>query len=80
MLTILKQSHNLRSLGLVNCKQLFMSGTFLNNQKDRDALKPVLQHVDELVLDNNSYLSDLLLLGIKSTLSQLRPLRFLLRC
>ena len=76
MLTILKQSHNLRSLGLVNCKQLFMSGTFLSNQKDRDALKPVLQHVDELVLDNNSYLSDLLLLRIMSTLSQLRTVRF----
>ena len=75
MLTILKQSHNLKCLALVNCKQLFMSGTFLSNQSDRNALKDVLQHLDELVLDDNIYLSDVLILRIISTLQQLQILR-----
>ena len=77
MLTILKQSKNLKCLGLVNCKQLFMSGTFLNNLNDRNDLKNVLRHLDELVLDHNSYLSDVLLLRIVSSLQQLQILRYI---
>ena len=76
MLAILKQSQNLKCLGLVNCKQLFMSGTFLNTLNDRYDLKNVLQNLEELVLDHNSYLSDVLLLRIVSSLHQLQSLRY----
>ena len=76
MLAILKQSQNLKCLGLVNCKQLFMSGTFLNNLNDRNDLRNVLQNLEELVLDHNSYLSDVLLLRIVSSLHQLKILRY----
>ena len=76
MLAILKQSQNLKCLGLVNCKQLFMSGTFLNNLNDRNDLRNVLQNLEELVLDHNSYLSDVLLLRIVSSLHQLQILRY----
>ena len=54
-----------------------MSGTFLNNLNDRNDLKNVLRHLDELVLDHNSYLSDVLLLRIVSSLQQLQILRYI---
>ena len=53
-----------------------MSGTFLNNLNDRNDLKNVLLHLEELVLDHNSYLSDVLLLRIVSSLQQLQILRY----
>ena len=53
-----------------------MSGTFLNNSNDRNDLKNVLLRLEELVLDHNSYLSDVLLLRIVSSLQQLQILRY----
>ena len=62
-------------LGLINCKQLFMTGTFLNNKDDRDLLTSKLGQLQQLILDNNSYLSDILLLRITNTLTNLQLIR-----
>ena len=62
-------------LGLINCKQLFMTGTFLNNKDDRDLLTSKLGQLQQLILDNNSYLSDILLLRITNTLTNVQLIR-----
>ena len=40
---ILSQLSDLKTLGLINCKQLFMSGTFLSNKSERDLFEEKLQ-------------------------------------
>ena len=74
-MAIINHTSSLRVLGLINCKQLFMTGTFLSNKDDRDLLTSKLGQLRELILDNNSYLSDILLLRITNTLSNLQLIR-----
>ena len=40
---VLSQFSDLRTLGLINCKQLFMSGTFLSNKGERDLFEEKLR-------------------------------------
>ena len=40
---LLSQICGLKSLGLINCKQLFMSGMFLSNQAERKTFEERLQ-------------------------------------
>ena len=67
--------YSLQVLGLINCKQLFMTGTFLNSLDDRELLSAKIGQLRELILDNNSYLSDILLLRIVNTLTNLELIR-----
>jgi len=74
VLNILNKTSGLKSFGLINCKQLFMSGTFLSNSKDKEIAKKGLNCLEKLFLDNNSYLSDVLLHRITSCISTLKHL------
>ena len=40
---LLSQISGLKTLGLINCKQLFMSGMFLSNQVERKTFQERLQ-------------------------------------
>ena len=89
---LLPQLSGLKSLGLINCKQLFMSGTFLNNPAERESFEDAFQSgkvkdqklkyvlslsgLESLQLDHNTYLSDLLLLRICSGLRNVKQLRY----
>lgn len=75
LMIISKLSH-LETLGLINCKQLFMSGTFLSNSSDIKILGERLIGLRSLTLDRNNYLSDLLLLRIATLCPQLETLRY----
>ena len=74
LMKLLPRLSGLRSLGLINCKQLFMSGTFLSNQAEREMFQETLQGLESIQLDHNTYLSDVLLLRICRGLSSLKEL------
>jgi len=74
LILILGQLPNLRSLGLVNCRELFMTGTFLANEVDKVSLSKSLVNLEKLVLDQNTYLSDVLLLRIAGVTNSIQSL------
>jgi len=74
LLLILSNLPNIKSLGLVNCRELFMTGTFLVNDVDKESLAKSLSKLEELILDNNTYLSDVLLLRIAGVINSIQKL------
>jgi len=74
LITILNFTSGLKHLKLVQCKEAFMSGGFLQNQDDVVSLSRSLAGLQTLVLDNNTYLSDVLLLRFISVTKSLRSL------
>ena len=77
LLLILSNLPNIKSLGLINCRELFMTGTFLVNDVDKESLAKSLTKLDELILDNNTYLSDVLLLRIAGVTNSIEKLRYI---
>ncbi|XP_059092165.1 F-box and leucine-rich repeat protein 13-like [Tigriopus californicus] len=58
LVAILKWGHNLREIGLINLRDVFMSGTILESKLERSCLNGVLTKVTTLDLAHNSFLSD----------------------
>ena len=75
LLLILSKLPNIHALGLINCRELFMTGTFLANEGDKASLSKSLANLTELVLDQNTYLSDVLLLRIAGVTNSIKSLR-----
>ena len=59
----------------VNCRDVFMSGNLFSNATERTELGKKLNKLETLVLDDNKYLSDVLLMRITEITSKLRKLR-----
>uniref|UniRef100_T1IZ88 F-box/LRR-repeat protein 15-like leucin rich repeat domain-containing protein n=1 Tax=Strigamia maritima TaxID=126957 RepID=T1IZ88_STRMM len=57
-LSIIGKCLNIRTLHLVNCNSLFMSGNLLVKPQDLEFAQNALRHVTELNLARNRYLSD----------------------
>eukprot|EP00092_Neocalanus_flemingeri_P021829 GFUD01023681.1.p1 GENE.GFUD01023681.1~~GFUD01023681.1.p1 ORF type:complete len:828 (-),score=147.39 GFUD01023681.1:215-2626(-) len=74
LLLILSKLVNIRELGLINCRELFMTGTFIANEGDKASLSKSLSNLDKLVLDQNTYLSDVLLLRIAGVTNSIQSL------
>eukprot|EP00090_Calanus_glacialis_P015794 TRINITY_DN24879_c0_g1_i1.p1 TRINITY_DN24879_c0_g1~~TRINITY_DN24879_c0_g1_i1.p1 ORF type:complete len:778 (-),score=134.70 TRINITY_DN24879_c0_g1_i1:603-2936(-) len=74
LLLMLSNLPNIKSLGLINCRELFMTGTFLANEADKANLSRSLVNLEELVLDQNTYLSDVLLLRIAGVITRIQSL------
>lgn len=58
VMAILRLGHNLQEIGLVNLRDVFMSGTILESSAERLRLKSVLDKVKTLDLAQNTFLSD----------------------
>ena len=72
---ILLNLRRLHSLALVNCRDVFMSGTFLSNACERSEVGRNLAGLRSLKLDDNKYLNDILLIRITETTPNLKILR-----
>lgn len=71
---IIKQTINLESLEINNCRELFMSGRLFKNAHDRDAIAKACANVQSISLCNNRYLSDALFSRIVGTMKNIRNL------
>jgi len=71
---ILLNLRRLHSLALVNCRDVFMSGTFLSNACERSEVGRNLAGLRSLKLDDNKYLNDILLIRITETTPNLKIL------
>jgi len=69
---ILQRCDRLTSLHLVNAKETFIAGTFLQGAGTRDALRASLANVRELNLANNPYITDALFNRITSCMPGLK--------
>jgi len=74
LVIILNLTTSLKHLSLINCREALMSGGFLQHQEDSESMSRSLAGLQTLVLDNNTYLSDVLLLRIISVTRSLRSL------
>ena len=72
---VLLYLQRLRSLALVNCRDVFMSGTFLSNPAEREEIGQNLAGLRVLKLDDNKYLSDILLIRITEATPNIKELR-----
>jgi len=61
---ILLSTKSICNLGIINCRDVFMSGTFLSNAAEQQQIGLNLVNLKSLHLDDNKYLSDVLLLRI----------------
>ena len=75
LLLILSKLSNIKSLALINCRELFMTGTFLSNEEDRQCFRKSITSLEDLILDQNAYLSDILLLRIANSCTDIKYLR-----
>lgn len=71
---IIKQTTNLDSLEINNCRELFMSGRLFKNAHDREAIASTLMNVSSVSLCNNRYLSDALFSRIVGTMKNIQKL------
>jgi len=74
LVNILGASVNLRHLTLNNCRESLMSGAVMSSPVDNSTVSQSLCHLQTLILDNNTYLSDVLLLRMVSVSSRIRHL------
>ena len=73
---ILLSLRNLQGLAVVNCRDVFMSGTFLSSLPEKEEVYRNLNRLRSLKLDNNKYLSDVLLMRITEAAPNLTSLRY----
>lgn len=74
LVLILNSTTSLKHLSLIQCREALMSGGFMQHQEDCASLSRSLEGLQTLVLDNNTYLSDVLLLRFISVAKSLRSL------
>lgn len=74
LIEILSACSNLKSLALHNCRELFMSGRLLDVPQDVKAVSKALQHLKELNLCANRYLSDAMLNRLVSVMPSLKSI------
>ena len=60
LVSILQGCRRLLALHLINAKETFIAGTFLQSPATRDTVRASLGHVQELSLADNTYLTDAL--------------------
>ena len=75
MTLVLLQLRTLRELSVVNCSYVFMTGTFLSSEEERDEVARNLNQLRSLTLDDNKYLSDILLMRVTETTPNISSLR-----
>ena len=71
--SLLAACKELRSLKLMNCRELFLSGTLLASEKDQAKVKESLQHCSEFFYDG-TYLTDVIFNRLTACMPNLRSL------
>ena len=72
LVAILKRCNRLTKLDLIDAKETFIAGTFLQSPETRDAVRVSLGNVRELSLASNPYLTDALFNRITSCMPGLK--------